>query len=160
MNIKKQFIYIIILPSLIGIIVNFLSIRSLPLIAKPIEKLTIEESISSKNNLELIRKIDINLAVTLHSKNTLFVDARAEEYLLDGVIPKAIFHNDIDVLSSKIDSIVGVDSAFVVYCSDDDCGSSEDLAYELQDRGFTNILVFSGGWKSWTEAGYEIQNYE
>jgi len=48
----------------------------------------------------------------------------------------------------------------VVYCSDDDCGSSEELAYELQEIGFMNILVFKGGWKSWTEAGFEIETHE
>ena len=48
----------------------------------------------------------------------------------------------------------------MIYCSDDDCGSSEELAYELQDLGFSNILVFKGGWKSWTDAGLEIERNE
>ncbi len=48
----------------------------------------------------------------------------------------------------------------VVYCSDDDCGSSEELAYELQEIGFMNILVFKGGWKSWTEDGLETETHE
>ena len=59
--------------------------------------------------------------------------------------------------AAKIDSLVGLDRPFVIYCSDDDCGSSEDLAYNLQDWGFTNILVFKGGWKMWTESGYQVQ---
>ena len=68
--------------------------------------------------------------------------------------------DDIDSLSTQIESRIGFDSPFIIYCSDDDCGSSEDLAYELQDFGFTNILVFSGGWKLWTESGRKIQTYE
>ena len=47
-----------------------------------------------------------------------------------------------------------MDDPFVVYCSDDDCGSSEELSYELQSYGFTNILLFKGGWKQWQEANY------
>lgn len=160
MNFRLQFIYLIIVPSFLGLGVNFINQNSLPLVAKSIEEITSSDNLKSINQLANIRKIDIKLALDLYSKKTLFVDARAEEYLSDGIIPGAIFNDDIEILSSKIDSVIGLDSAFVVYCSDDDCGSSEDLAFELQDLGFTNILVFSGGWKSWTDSGYEIQKYE
>ena len=160
MNFKLQLIYLVILPSFLGLGVNYLNTNSLPLIAKPIIKISSPDDLKSSSNLAKIREIDIKLASELHSENTLFVDARSKEYLSNGVIPGAIFNDDIDILSSKIDSIIGIDSAFVVYCSDDDCGSSKDLAFELQDLGFTNILVFSGGWKSWTELGLEIQKYE
>ena len=34
------------------------------------------------------------------------------------------------------------------------CGDSEDLAYNLQDSGFTKIYVFKGGWLEWSNAGY------
>lgn len=160
MNLKIQFVYLIVLPSFIGLGVNFLNTKSLPIIAKPIEKISSTNSLKINDNIANIREIDINVALSLHSKNTLFIDARSEEYLSEGIIPNAIFNDDIDQLSFVIDSIIGMDSAFVVYCSDDDCGSSEDLAFELQDLGFTNILVFSGGWKSWTESGFEIEKYE
>ena len=56
--------------------------------------------------------------------------------------------------------MIGFDTGFVIYCSDDDCGSSEELAYQFQDIGFNNILVFKGGWKSWKDAGLEIEYHE
>ena len=87
----------------------------------------------------------------------MFVDARAEEYLTEGIIPGAVFSDDNEILSEKIYDLIGYDKGFVVYCSDDDCGSSEQLAYELQDLGFMNIFVFKGGWKEWTGAGFEIE---
>ena len=90
----------------------------------------------------------------------LFVDARAEEYLLEGFIPGAIAADDVEILSEKINTLIGLDKGFVIYCSDDDCGSSEELAYELQDIGFNNILVFKGGWRSWTDAGLDIEYHE
>lgn len=160
MNYKLQFIFLIFLPSLLGLGVNYLNTNSLPLIAKPIEKVSSAEELKSRNTMVKIHEIDIEMALELYSKKALFVDARAEEYISEGFIPGAIFSDDIAILSSKIDSAIGIDSAFVVYCSDDDCGSSEELAFELEDLGFTNILVFSGGWKSWTESGYDIQKYE
>ena len=107
-----------------------------------------------------IREIDLETAKSLHQTGLLFVDARAEEYLLDGMIPGAIANDDVGILSEQIEVLVGYEKGFVVYCSDDDCGSSEELAYELQDLGFMNIFVFKGGWKSWTEAGLEIEKNE
>ena len=101
--------------------------------------------------------IDLQSAIEFHEKEILFVDARAEEHLYEGVIPGAISNDDIEALSDEISDLIGYDKGFVVYCSDDDCGSSEDLAYELQERGFMNIFVFKGGWKEWTEAKMTIE---
>ena len=101
--------------------------------------------------------IDLQSAIEFHEKEILFVDARAEEYLYEGVIPGAISNDDIEVLSDEISDLIGYNKGFVVYCSDDDCGSSEDLAYELQERGFMNIFVFKGGWKEWTDAKMTIE---
>ena len=101
--------------------------------------------------------IDLQSAIEFHEKEILFVDARAEEYLYEGVIPGAISNDDIESLSDKINDLIGHNEGFVVYCSDDDCGSSEDLAYELQERGFMNIFVFKGGWKEWTDAKMTIE---
>ena len=101
--------------------------------------------------------IDLQSAIEFHEKEILFVDARAEEYTYEGVIPGAISNDDIEVLSDEISDLIGYDKGFVVYCSDDDCGSSEDLAYELQERGFMNIFVFKGGWKEWTDAKMTIE---
>ena len=101
--------------------------------------------------------IDLQSAIEFHKKEILFIDARDEEYLYEGVIPGAISNDDIEALSDEISNLIGYNKGFVVYCSDDDCGSSEDLAYELQERGFMNIFVFKGGWKEWTDAKMTIE---
>ncbi|MDG1847616.1 MAG: rhodanese-like domain-containing protein [Candidatus Marinimicrobia bacterium] len=84
----------------------------------------------------------------------LFVDAREESYFNEGHIPKSICFDEFELLIDKLESLIDMDDPFVVYCSDDDCGSSEELSYELQSYGFTNILLFKGGWKQWQEANY------
>jgi rhodanese-related sulfurtransferase len=124
------------------------------------------EKINSTNNIELnigvpsVREINLETAMNLQKNGTLFVDARSEEYLEDGFIPGAINNDDTDVLSDEIATLIGFDKGFVIYCSDDDCGSSEDLAYDLQEYGFNNILVFKGGWKTWSESGLDIDYNE
>ena len=98
-----------------------------------------------------IREIDLETAKSLHQTGLLFVDARAEEYLPDGMIPGAIANDDVGILSEQIEFLVGYEKGIVVYCSDDDCGSSEELAYSLQEQGFLNIYLFKGGWKQWID---------
>ena len=53
-----------------------------------------------------IREVDLVLAKNLHEKGVLFVDARSIEYLIDGFIPGAIAHNDLDSLYGRIIDIV------------------------------------------------------
>ena len=124
-----------------------------------------EESVYKIMTEPTVSVIDLELAKKLHSEGIIFVDARSEEYLMEGFIPGAIYDDDFESLANKLNNIVDVNKPFVVYCSDDECGSSEDLAYELQEWGFINpkfhnILVFKGGWRSWNQAGVEIQYFE
>ena len=99
-------------------------------------------SLTAKSSGSHITGIDLELAKKLFEENILFVDARAEEFYQDGHIPNAICFDDFDLLVEKLDNTIGMDDQFIVYCSDSDCGSSEDLSYELQSYGYNNILLF------------------
>jgi hypothetical protein len=160
LKIKTQIIFLITIPVFIGIIINIIKPESLPWVAEPILLIKNQKDLSAILSEPEIREIGLSVAFNLHNDGTLFVDAREEEYIKEGFITGAIYDDDIEGLAAKIDSLVGLDRPFVIYCSDDDCGSSEDLAYNLQDWGFTNILVFKGGWKMWTESGYQVQENE
>ena len=162
MDIKlfKQVLLITGISVLCGASFNALRDGGISWLAKPMEK------INSTNNIELnidipsVREINLETAMNLQKNGTLFVDARSEEYLEDGFIPGAINNGNTDALSDEIATLIGFDKGFVIYCSDDDCGSSEDLAYDLQEYGFNNILVFKGGWKTWSESGLDIDYNE
>jgi rhodanese-related sulfurtransferase len=160
LKIKTQIIFLITIPVFIGIIINIVKPESLPWAAEPILLIKNQKDLSAILSEPEIREIGLSVAFNLHNDGTLFVDAREEEYIKEGFITGAIYDDDIEGLAAKIDSLVGLDRPFVIYCSDNDCGSSEDLAYNLQDWGFTNILVFKGGWKMWTESGYQVQENE
>ena len=147
---NQIYIYIV-LSLLISFFVNILRTESLPFVAVPLKKI---EDISQIENSSLqpqIREISIDVAERLFSDSVLFIDARAEEYYHEGHIPNSICNDDFDSLVYQIEDIITYKNGFVVYCSDDDCGSSEDLAYLLQEQGFMNIYLFKGGWKQWTE---------
>ena len=160
MDRNKQALFFLLAAVFLGAFYNFVLTDGIPLLAKPLEKVTAEQDLTASLLEPQVREIDLETARKLHEQNVLFVDARAEEYLQDGFIPGAVANDDEDVLSQAIDELIGFDTGFVIYCSDDDCGSSEELAYTLQGYGFSNILVFQGGWKAWTEAEMPIEYNE
>ena len=147
---NQIYIYIV-LSLLISLLVNILRTESLPFVAVPLNKI---EDIAQIENTSLqpqIREISIDIAEKLFLDSLLFIDARAEEYYHEGHIPNSICNDDLDSLVYQVEGLISYNEGFVVYCSDDDCGSSEDLAYLLQEQGFMNIYLFKGGWKQWTE---------
>ena len=162
MDIKlvKQVLLITGISVLCGASFNALRDGGISWLAKPMEKINSTNDIELNIDVPSVREINLETAMNLQKNGTLFVDARSEEYLEDGFIPGAINNDDTDVLSDEIATLIGFDKGFVIYCSDDDCGSSEDLAYDLQEYGFNNILVFRGGWKTWSESGLDIEYNE
>lgn len=145
-----QIYFFFIISLTISVSVNLFRPKPILYIAKNLEIIKDIDQINKDVSNPTIRTIDIEIAKTLFENNTLFVDARAEEYFENGHIPNAICNDDINLLIEEIDSRIQVDEGFIVYCSDDDCGSSEELAYKLQEQGFMSIYVFKGGWKQWT----------
>ena len=155
-SLNQIYIYIT-LSLLISFCVNILRTESLPFIAVPLEKIEDITQIENSSLQPQIREISIDVAERLFSDSVLFIDARAEEYYHEGHIPNSICNDDFDSLVYQIEDFVTYNNGLVVYCSDDDCGSSEDLAYQLQDQGFKNIYLFKGGWKQWVENDLPVE---
>ena len=160
MNYKALLTFFFAFSVLVGLISNSVRSDGISWLAEPIDAISGPNDALSILGEPEIREVDLNMARSLHQSGILFVDARAEEYLTEGIIPGAIANDDVGFLAEQIDYLIGTEKGFVIYCSDDDCGFSEELAYELQDLGFNNILVFKGGWKSWTDAGLKIEKNE
>ena len=155
-SLNQTYIYIAA-SLLISFCVNILRTESLPYVAVPLKKIEDITQIENNSIQPQIREISIDVAEKLFSDSILFIDARAEEYYFEGHIPNSICNDDFDSLVYQIENLISYNYGFVVYCSDDDCGSSEDLAYQLQDQGFTNIYLFKGGWKQWKKNNLPIE---
>jgi len=132
---------------------NILRSNSIGLIAKDLLKVESVEEFNTNDSQGII-EISLEIAKDLFDKNILFIDARAEEYFIEGHIPGALCNDDFDQLMDDIDSRLTDNNYFIVYCSDDDCGSSEELARRLFDQGYLKIYLFKGGWKQWTENNF------
>ena len=159
-NLYMQVGYIVLASVVTSLLFNLLRNNPLSFVKDNVDVISDLQSIILESSEPSITGIDLGLAKQLFEENTLFVDARAEENYNKGHIPEAICHDDFDLLVEKLESIIGMDDQFVVYCSDSDCGSSEDLSYELQSYGYNNILLFKGGWKEWTDANLIQEKYE
>ena len=155
----QVFLYFI-LSIFISLSFNFIRKDTVSLISKELIKVESLDQLSKAADEPLIRQINLNISKKLFFDNILFVDARAEEYYNEGHIPNSICYDNIDTLFLKLEEKISFDDGFVVYCSDDDCGSSEELALTLQENGYSSIYVFKGGWKKWSDTDLPFNKNE
>jgi len=149
-----QIIVIAITSTLLSLTLNAVRPDGIPLLAK---ELAVAEEIEYDTAEPRLFAITLDQALELYQKGTVFVDAREPEYYQEGHIKGAWNIPFFLELVFKLDSLQGKDAPMVIYCSGDECGSSEDLAYELQAEGFSNLLVFKGGWTAWNTSGHPTE---
>ena len=149
-----QIIVIAITSTVLSLTLNAVRSDGIPLLA---EELAVAEEIEYDTAEPRLFAITLDQALELYQKGTVFVDAREPEYYQEGHIKGAWNIPFFLELVFKLDSLQGKDAPMVIYCSGDECGSSEDLAYELQAEGFSNLLVFKGGWTAWNTSGHPIE---
>ena len=154
MNFSKPILQagaILLLSFIVSLGSNFIAGTPLPLIAKELEQAT-DENINSSEPVLLV--ISIDQAKSFFDNNVLFLDARDEVYYNKGHIKGALKNIFFMELIFNIEQIQKKSDPLVVYCGDPGCGDSEDLAYNLQESGFTKLYVFKGGWIEWSAANY------
>ena len=149
-----QIIVIAITSTVLSLTLNAVRSDGIPLLA---EELAVAEEIEHDAAEPRLLAITLDLALEFYQKGTVFVDAREPEYYQEGHIKGAWNIPFFLELVFKLDSLQGKDAPMVIYCSGDECGSSEDLAYELQAEGFSNLLVFKGGWTAWNTSGHPTE---
>ena len=134
---------------------NTIRSKSIPLLAKEIEQATATDIVSDE---PFLLTISLEQALDFYEKDVLFLDARDDGYYAQGHIKGAIKNIFFMELIFNIESIQPKTDPLVVYCGDPGCGDSEELAYDLQDSGFTKLYVFKGGWLEWSAAGYPSES--
>lgn len=147
-----QVVIIIAFSILVGLLTNFIRSDRIPFLAKEME---ISDDLSDSMGEPVA--ISLTQARQLFDQGVVFVDARGDEYYQEGHIQNAWNSGFFMELIFKLDSLQTKEGPVVVYCSDDECGSSEELAYDLFREGFIKLYVFKGGWVEWNEAGYPVE---
>ncbi|MCH7764281.1 MAG: rhodanese-like domain-containing protein [Candidatus Marinimicrobia bacterium] len=148
----NQMAALILVSLVVGIITNSIRSDGISFFAKEIE---VAEDINDVSGEPVA--ITLTQAKELFDQGVIFIDARDDEYFADGHIKNAWNSGFFMELMFRLDSLQSRNDPVVVYCSDDECGSSEELAYDLYNEGFNKLMVFQGGWIEWTGIGYPIE---
>lgn len=97
-------------------------------------------------------------AAALHSRGTLFIDARRtnsfEEGHIAGSRSMPVWEADIDARVAAIyEEGRDQNAPVVVYCGGGACEDSHMLAQKLWGVGFDNVLVYKDGFPDWQKRG-------
>ncbi len=87
------------------------------------------------------------------------VDARSRDFFFEGHIPGARSF-PVDETDSALGFFmqkVPLDSKIIVYCSGYGCPDSEDVAVRLLNAGFTNVMVYEGGFPEWRDSSLPVE---
>jgi rhodanese-related sulfurtransferase len=145
-NIIIQALIIVALASALGFSVNGLRAEGIPFFQK-----------GQGPTVPGISKIDLAQAKKYFDEGSaLIIDSRSPEEFDEGHIKGAVNlpYEEFDELFDKILAEADNEKSIVVYCSGEDCHSSDILADRILEEGFTNIHVFFGGWPAWVAAKY------
>ena len=93
-------------------------------------------------------------ALLLHSRGSLFIDARRSKVFEEGHVRGArsfpVWESDVDArVKALYDEGLDQSAPVVVYCSGGNCEDSHMLAQKLYMVGFDNVLVYTGGFPDW-----------
>jgi len=158
MNFKNHIFQVYIILSLsivISLATNLIRTDSIPLLSKTLEQ---ADNIELDTDEPVLLTISLEQAKDFYEENILFLDARDEAYYNKGHIKGALKNIFFMELLFNIESRQSKNKPLVVYCGDPGCGDSEDLAFNLQDAGFTKLYVFKGGWLEWSAANYPSES--
>jgi rhodanese-related sulfurtransferase len=110
--------------------------------------------------LEGIRTFDLPQVYALHQQGeALLIDARPpaeyRELHIEGAVNLTAKQLESGPAPDQLKK-VDLHRAIIVYCANEDCHASLQVAELLQSRGFTQVAVFLGGFRAWDEAGYPV----
>ncbi|MBI4720867.1 MAG: rhodanese-like domain-containing protein [Chitinivibrionia bacterium] len=93
------------------------------------------------------------------AKKAVFMDARDAKAFAEGRIPGAmnVPYDKLPDYYETVTATVPQDTLIVCYCWGPTCDFSDNLASELVIIGYTNVVIFRGGWEEWQKAGYPAE---
>lgn len=89
----------------------------------------------------------------------IILDARPAADFAAGHIPGAfsVPSAEIEKALPQVLPLLTPAQPVMVYCSGHQCDESMELAKHLLQNGFTNVVLFAGGWAGWTAAKLPVE---
>ena len=94
------------------------------------------------------------------------IETGAPLVLVDALAPMSYAHSHlpgaINLIPERVDDearrrIPDLDANVVVYCANESCESSVEVAERLVELGYTHVRHYPGGKSEWTEAGLPLE---
>ena len=103
-----------------------------------------------------IDRVQLQARLAGHAQPIL-VEALPRKYFDDWHLPAArhMPHDQVRELAAAV--LPDQNAEIVVYCASDTCQNSHIAARVLEQIGYTNVAVYAGGKKDWSEAGLPIE---
>ena len=161
----RQGLWIILLAAVIGILYNSYSVNGIPLIGQW-NKGGAGSAGGGKGPVGKAPEINLAQAIKFYEKGQLFVDARPEEEWKEGHIAKAVWlpiwelEKQGEKYLTPFMATVPKNRLVITYCNGGDCEDSHFLAEDLMKAGYTNVMVYTGGYPEWSKAGQPVAKEE
>jgi len=117
--------------------------------------------VESAAQLQGFRTAEVQEAQSIVEAGTWFVfDARSPDYFEAGHLPAAMSlpRDTFDEVFLEVGGMLVPEQSIMVYCSGAACDESLDVCTYLEAQGFTNLVLFTGGYDTWTEAGLPTES--
>jgi rhodanese-related sulfurtransferase len=111
--------------------------------------LTAAEASTSFSEISEIRLEELKKA--LEKREVILLDGRSEKEYETGHIPSAysLSVTDFETRFPQVASRFSQEQRLVVYCGAGGCGLSRRLAALLQQRGYSRVRIYYGGYNEW-----------
>ena len=150
---------------------KYLSIAAAAMMVFGTADLAAQSSCSKKEKTECAKKCDGDAKKTTEEKSTGFeftsitfdqlstmlaaggatiYDARGQESYDKGHIEGSILFASATLPENK-------DTPLVFYCGGPKCSAAPKAARKVLEAGYTNVMVFTGGWLEWSSASVNDQ---
>ncbi len=95
----------------------------------------------------------------LENANPLLINTLDEDHFPSTKIPGAVNipQNDDDFVRRVKSEAESKDATVVVYCANEECGSSTEAADKLEAAGFKLVCDMEAGAAGWKDAGFELE---
>ncbi len=162
----SQLVVLLIIASILGLVRNIVPANSIDYIGKWRTLSNGDDPIVPPNADKGDPPfISINIAQMEHmAGGAVFIDAREVSEFECGTIPGSVSipfeYLPDENIDTYVDSALGgleKDHPTIIFCSGEECDLSLHLARNMQDFGYTNMMIFFGGSREWDNYGLEIE---
>ena len=154
----RQAVPIVLLAAVIGVLYNTYSVNGIPLIGQWGSG-GAGSAGGNKGPVGKAPEINLQQAIKFYEKGQLLVDARPEDEWKEGHIAKATWlpiwelEKQGEKFLTPFLATVPKNRLVITYCNGGDCEDSHFLAEDLMKAGYTNVMVYAGGYPEWQKAG-------